>query len=150
MCHLILKAVCPVALLASSPVTKSPESEGPQNSKGPLPVTDSPAPKPDPDAWIQVEKRHRQTKVPMPSVILSCSSHILCALCSPDVSCSPSLRLHLSPGSVLVMTCVFSAPLLSQLSKLTSSLQLSTSCSHNCSFRLLSYLIFLPVLKKHL
>uniref|UniRef100_H3D4C9 La ribonucleoprotein 1B n=1 Tax=Tetraodon nigroviridis TaxID=99883 RepID=H3D4C9_TETNG len=57
-------SVCPVAPVASSPVTKSPE--GPQDSKGPLPAADGPAPQPapDPDAWIQVEKRHRQTKVP--------------------------------------------------------------------------------------
>lgn len=148
--HPILKAVCPVALAASSPVTKSPESEGPQDSKGSLPVTDSPAPQPDPDAWIQVEKRHRQTKVPMPAVILSCSSRILRSLCSPDVSCSPSLCFHLSPVSVLVMTCVFSAPLLPQLSKLTSSLQLSTSYSHDCPFHPLSCLIILPFLKNHL
>eukprot|EP00066_Takifugu_rubripes_P029253 XP_011618519.1 PREDICTED: la-related protein 1B isoform X1 [Takifugu rubripes] len=47
---------------ASSPVTKSPEPEEPQDSKGSLPITDSAAPQPDPDAWIQVEKRHRQTK----------------------------------------------------------------------------------------
>lgn len=76
MC-VIVKVVCPVALVASSPVTKSPESEGPQDSKGSLPVTDGPAPQPDPDAWIQVEKRHRQTKVAMPAAILRCSSHTL-------------------------------------------------------------------------
>lgn len=145
-----MKAVCPVALVALLPVTKSPESEGPQDSKGSLPVTDGPAHQPDPDAWIQVEKRHRQTKVPMPAVILSCSSHILHSLCSPDVSCFPSLPVHLSPGSVLVMTCVFSAPLLPQLSKLTSSLQLSTSCSQNSSFHPLLHLIILSVLKNHL
>lgn len=132
-CRTILKAVCPVALVASSPVTKSPESEGPQDSKGPPPVPDGPAPQPDPDAWIQVEKRHRQTKVPRRALLRSCSSHILRSLCSPDVSCSPSLPFHLPPGSVLVMTCVFSAPLLPQLSNLTSSLQLSTSCCRNCS-----------------
>ena len=135
--------MCPVALVASSPVIKSPESKGPQEqgSKGLLPVTDSPTPQPDPDAWIQVEKRHRQTKVLTLAAFFSCSCHILRSLCSPDVSCSPSLCFHLLPASVLVMTCVFSAPLLPQLSKLTSSLQLSTFCSHNCSFQPLSSFI---------
>uniref|UniRef100_H3D4C8 La ribonucleoprotein 1B n=1 Tax=Tetraodon nigroviridis TaxID=99883 RepID=H3D4C8_TETNG len=68
-------SVCPVAPVASSPVTKSPE--GPQDSKGPLPAADGPAPQPapDPDAWIQVEKRHRQTKVPMERSETPAKSH---------------------------------------------------------------------------
>lgn len=105
-------------------MTKSPEPEEPQDSKGSPPITDNAAPQPDPDAWIQVEKRHRQTKVQMrrgPVVLLSPPL--------PDSSCSSCLHSHLSPGSVSVTTPVFSAPLPPQPSKLTSSLQLSTSCS---------------------
>lgn len=57
-----------VLFSASSPVEKTPpESSGPQDSaeasscsQESLPDTPL-APQPDPDAWIQVEKRHRQT-----------------------------------------------------------------------------------------
>lgn len=61
-----------LGLSASSPVKKTPESAEPQDSTDPSSSSqeslstsdaskDAPAPKPDPDAWIQVEKRHRQT-----------------------------------------------------------------------------------------
>lgn len=82
-----------VALLASSPVTKSPEPEEPQDSKASLPIADSAAPQPDPDAWIQVEKRHRQTKVQMCAVVPSFSSRLLYLILPALLVSIPTCRL---------------------------------------------------------
>lgn len=76
-------------------MTKSPEPEEPPDSKGSLPVTDNaaPQPDPDPDAWIQVEKRHRQTKVGMRAAVPSCSSRLLYLILPALLVSVPTCRL---------------------------------------------------------
>lgn len=118
------------AFSASSPMVKTPpQSTEPQDSaedascgQESLPVRDTPAPKSDPDAWIQVEKRHRQTKVKLwriklylyfsLSFLISCL--VLCfssILWSPVIYCCLSVCIYPSSSSLLVLTCMFSAPL---------------------------------------
>lgn len=135
-----MKAVFPAAVVASPPVKKTPESEGPPDSKGPLPAADSPAPQPDPDAWIQVEKRHRQTKVavlallppllPPPSLsiftrcfLLSFSPPFACQCVSDDMcvlSSSPPSTLQTDFLPTVEYFLFVSSFILTSLSSLSS------------------------------